>query len=151
MSRDSVRYGRVPKRTRSGTDGDNRVTSASGGDETETDAEVEKKQLALYDIILSVSQAHHSNCPYTEEKMKNVTMRPLNFVGLLGDTGGFMGLEVYIMYLLFTDHKQYVKHGKRARLYVGHDGVVYYAGYKESCGVREKNTRCVKKKELIKH
>ncbi len=46
----------------------------------EVDSEMEKKQLALYDIILSVSQAHHTNCTYTDDKIKNLAQRPMHFV-----------------------------------------------------------------------
>ncbi|KRX78775.1 Nuclear hormone receptor E75 [Trichinella sp. T6] len=77
MSRDSVRYGRVPKRPRARMQEDVRVTSMTG--ESEVDNEVEKHQLALYDIILSVSQAHHSNCNYAEDKVRNLSHRPMHF------------------------------------------------------------------------
>ncbi|KRX63435.1 Nuclear hormone receptor E75 [Trichinella sp. T9] len=77
MSRDSVRYGRVPKRSRDRMQEDVRVTSMTG--ESEVDNEVEKHQLALYDIILSVSQAHHSNCNYAEDKVRNLSHRPMHF------------------------------------------------------------------------
>uniref|UniRef100_A0A914UU07 Ecdysone-induced protein 78C n=1 Tax=Plectus sambesii TaxID=2011161 RepID=A0A914UU07_9BILA len=77
MSRDSVRYGRVPKRSRERLQDDARVSSMTG--DAEADSELEKKQLALYDIILSVSQAHHSNCNYTDDKIKNLTHRPMHF------------------------------------------------------------------------
>ncbi|KRZ18679.1 Nuclear hormone receptor E75 [Trichinella zimbabwensis] len=77
MSRDSVRYGRVPKRSRDRMQEDVRVTSMTG--ESEVDTEVEKHQLALYDIILSVSQAHHSNCNYSEDKVRNLAHRPMHF------------------------------------------------------------------------
>lgn len=56
---------------------DSRVSSCT---DPEVDSELEKKQLALYDIILSVSQAHHSNCAYTDDKIKNLPQRPLHFV-----------------------------------------------------------------------
>ncbi|KRZ94687.1 Nuclear hormone receptor E75 [Trichinella sp. T8] len=77
MSRDSVRYGRVPKRSRDRMQEDVRVTSMTG--ESEVDNEVENHQLALYDIILSVSQAHHSNCNYAEDKVRNLSHRPMHF------------------------------------------------------------------------
>ncbi|KAH1010021.1 hypothetical protein HUJ05_004384 [Dendroctonus ponderosae] len=35
------------------------------------------KQLAVYDIILGISQAHHANCNYTDERMRNLQRRPL--------------------------------------------------------------------------
>jgi len=81
MSRDSVRYGRVPKRNRErSTEEPIRVSSDST---TSPDppsvtpaADTETKQLAVYDLILQVSQAHHANCCYTEEHTKNLIKRP---------------------------------------------------------------------------
>ncbi|XP_057655843.1 ecdysone-induced protein 78C isoform X1 [Diorhabda carinulata] len=73
MSRDSVRYGRVPKRSRErSTEEPSRVTTS---DIDQPDAET--KQLAIYDIILSVSQAHHANCGYTEEQTRNLSRKPI--------------------------------------------------------------------------
>ncbi|XP_037803702.1 ecdysone-induced protein 78C-like [Penaeus monodon] len=73
MSRDSVRYGRVPKRSRE-REGDGR------GEGSEMVArEVENKQLAIYDIILTISQAHHANCAYTEEKTRALVRKPIIF------------------------------------------------------------------------
>ncbi|ROT61881.1 ecdysone-induced protein 78c [Penaeus vannamei] len=73
MSRDSVRYGRVPKRSRE-REGDGR------GEGSEMVArEVENKQLAIYDIILTISQAHHANCSYTEEKTRALVRKPIIF------------------------------------------------------------------------
>lgn len=67
MSRDSVRFGRVPKRTKSLDE--QRVTSSDASlDQTA----LENKQLAIYDIILSVSQAHHAHCGVTEDKLRNL-------------------------------------------------------------------------------
>ncbi|KAF2895676.1 hypothetical protein ILUMI_10498 [Ignelater luminosus] len=74
MSRDSVRYGRVPKRSRErSTDESSRVTTTDA-DQSDT----ETKQLAVYDIILTVSQAHHANCGYTEEHTRNLVRKPLS-------------------------------------------------------------------------
>lgn len=67
MSRDSVRFGRVPKRSKSLDE--QRVTSTDASlDQTA----LENKQLAIYDIILNVSQAHHAHCGVTEDKLKNL-------------------------------------------------------------------------------
>lgn len=74
----AVRYGRVPKRSRERMQDETRVTSMTG--ESEVDSELEKRQLALYDIILGVSQAHHANCNYTDDKIKNLALRPMHFV-----------------------------------------------------------------------
>ncbi|KAK3594375.1 hypothetical protein CHS0354_032884 [Potamilus streckersoni] len=65
MSRDSVRYGRVPKRSKS--QDEQHVTST---DTSLDPMSIENKQLAIYDIILNVSQAHHTNCGITEDKVK---------------------------------------------------------------------------------
>ncbi|CAG9856185.1 unnamed protein product [Phyllotreta striolata] len=73
MSRDSVRYGRVPKRSRErSTDEASRVTTTDADQ-----SDVETKQLAVYDVILSVSQAHHANCGYTEEQTRNLSRQPV--------------------------------------------------------------------------
>ncbi|CAH1119593.1 unnamed protein product, partial [Phaedon cochleariae] len=73
MSRDSVRYGRVPKRSRErSVDEPSRVTT-SDTDQSDT----ETKQLAVYEVILSVSQAHHANCGYTEEQTRTLVRHPL--------------------------------------------------------------------------
>ncbi|XP_036369149.1 nuclear receptor subfamily 1 group D member 2-like isoform X2 [Octopus sinensis] len=65
MSRDSVRYGRVPKRSKSLDD--QRIGIA---DSSQDPTSLEKKQLEIYDTILSVSQAHLANCALTEDKLK---------------------------------------------------------------------------------
>lgn len=69
----AVRYGRVPKRSRErSTDESSRVTTS---DADQSDAET--KQLAVYDIILTVSQAHHANCAYTEDSTRGLARKPL--------------------------------------------------------------------------
>ena len=37
----------------------------------------ESRQLAIYDTILTVSQAHHAHCAYTEEKTRNIVRTPI--------------------------------------------------------------------------
>lgn len=37
----------------------------------------ESRQLAIYDTILTVSQAHHAHCAYTEEKTRNIARTPI--------------------------------------------------------------------------
>uniref|UniRef100_A0A8D9E4H1 Probable nuclear hormone receptor HR3 n=1 Tax=Cacopsylla melanoneura TaxID=428564 RepID=A0A8D9E4H1_9HEMI len=97
MSRDSVRYGRVPKRSRERSDsetGSSRVSTTgssdpsasldSGGSATPTtptlasSTELDTKQLLTYDVILAVSQAHHSNCEYTEENTRLLVRKPVS-------------------------------------------------------------------------
>ena len=40
----------------------------------------ESRQLAIYDTILTVSQAHHAHCAYTEEKIRNLVRTPVILV-----------------------------------------------------------------------
>ncbi|RWS30791.1 ecdysone-induced protein 78C-like protein [Leptotrombidium deliense] len=69
-------YGRVPKRSRERGE-ENKVSASS---ESEICArEVENKQLAMYDIILTISQAHHANCAYTDEKTRGLIRKPAIF------------------------------------------------------------------------
>ncbi|XP_076748900.1 ecdysone-induced protein 78C isoform X4 [Xylocopa sonorina] len=137
MSRDSVRYGRVPKRSRergpedavptttttTTTTGVQQLTSPAGGNNNnnntnnnnnnnnsnnnnnnnntssqnnnnsqtqnaipcvppaavveadQSDADV--KQLAVYDVILQVSQAHHAHCGFTEESTRGIVRKPM--------------------------------------------------------------------------
>ncbi|XP_030765678.1 ecdysone-induced protein 78C isoform X2 [Sitophilus oryzae] len=119
MSRDSVRYGRVPKRSRERSVEDQQpasrvvstttapdvvvaVVSPSSNTVTTTEAmspssvvtaatntavtpsanacsvivDNDSKQVALYDVILEVSQAHHANCNYTDERTRSLQKRP---------------------------------------------------------------------------
>ena len=71
----AVRYGRVPKRSKSLDD--QRVSTTEGRQEQ---SELENRQLAIYDIILTISQAHHANCMLTEDKIKNLVRRPITLV-----------------------------------------------------------------------
>ncbi|KAJ8975868.1 hypothetical protein NQ317_009653 [Molorchus minor] len=58
----AVRYGRVPKRSRERNVEENARVTTSDADQSD----VESKQLAVYDVILTVSQAHHANCGIVE-------------------------------------------------------------------------------------
>ena len=42
--------------------------------------DMETKQLAIYDVILTVSQAHHAHCCFTEEKTRSLSRKPVVFV-----------------------------------------------------------------------
>ncbi|UXI19554.1 lipid phosphate phosphohydrolase 3 [Sarcoptes scabiei] len=77
MSRDSVRYGRVPKKSKEKErmDEKSRVTQAEADQSSNGDNE--SKDLACYEIALTISQAHHDNCPYTEEKIKGINKKPI--------------------------------------------------------------------------
>ncbi|XP_050311892.1 ecdysone-induced protein 78C isoform X2 [Anthonomus grandis grandis] len=103
MSRDSVRYGRVPKRSRERSLEDNpsrvsttapdvvSVSPSPTASEPATPSptmttvstppliviDSELKHTPMYDIILGVAQAHHTNCNYTEEKMRNLQKKTL--------------------------------------------------------------------------
>lgn len=74
MSKDSVRYGRMPRRSRSqdGTAGGLVGVGSLAGQAgmTTSPQPPQPDQLALYDIILTVSQAHHAFCAFTEDKIK---------------------------------------------------------------------------------
>ncbi|XP_052800237.1 ecdysone-induced protein 78C-like isoform X2 [Mya arenaria] len=67
MSRDSVRFGRVPKRSKSMEE-----AQVSSTDPCLDQTSLESKQLAIYDIILSVSQGHLANCGITDDKLKTL-------------------------------------------------------------------------------
>ncbi|XP_017784828.1 PREDICTED: ecdysone-induced protein 78C isoform X1 [Nicrophorus vespilloides] len=73
MSRDSVRYGRVPKRSRERSTDESSRVSTTDADQSDS----ESKQLAVYDVIQTVSQAHNANCGYTEEHTRNLVRKPL--------------------------------------------------------------------------
>ncbi|KAL8614276.1 hypothetical protein ACOMHN_007614 [Nucella lapillus] len=77
MSRDSVRYGRVPKRSKSQED-----QSVSSTDSSQEQSALESRQLAIYDVILSISQAHHAHCAVTDDKIKNIPRRPATLLQL---------------------------------------------------------------------
>lgn len=97
----SVRYGRVPKRSRelNGTDDPNIRVSTPGTPNTPTtpqmcsvasppelgctaqlatDAEVPgPAELTVYEVIRCVSQAHQTHCTYTEEQTRELIRRPI--------------------------------------------------------------------------
>ncbi|EEB13323.1 Nuclear hormone receptor E75, putative [Pediculus humanus corporis] len=82
MSRDSVRYGRVPKRSRERSTEEQSRVSTSDAEQSDSDT----KQLAVYDVILTVSQAHHANCGYTEEHTRNLVRKPITIPPLNGSS-----------------------------------------------------------------
>lgn len=133
MSRDSVRYGRVPKRSRERSVEEQHRVTTTNADQPETttaaattittttlngdspgsivmsvvqssavgatpgagsvivgvtSGEPTVKQLAVYDVILTVSQAHHVNCGYTEEHMRGLVRKPLAFPALSQESPG---------------------------------------------------------------
>ncbi|XP_053384666.1 ecdysone-induced protein 78C-like [Mercenaria mercenaria] len=66
----SVRFGRVPKRSKSMDE-----QHVSSTEPTLEQTALESKQLAIYDIILNVSQAHLANCGVTDDKLKLLQRR----------------------------------------------------------------------------
>ncbi|XP_024940685.1 ecdysone-induced protein 78C isoform X2 [Cephus cinctus] len=97
MSRDSVRYGRVPKRSRerstedavATTTGVQQLTSNSNSQAQNTvprvppgvveadQSDADGKHQAVYDVILSVSQAHHAHCGFTNELTRGLVRKPM--------------------------------------------------------------------------
>ena len=71
-----MRYGRVPKRTKS--QDEQRVTTSA--EASQDQSVMESKQLAIYDIILAISHAHHANCILTEDKVKTLTKKTFSLV-----------------------------------------------------------------------
>ena len=71
----AVRYGRVPKRSKN-----LEVAAAAAATPPHVSAEQENQQLAMYDVILTVSQAHHCYCQTTDDKAKQIITTPLSLV-----------------------------------------------------------------------
>ncbi|GIY38337.1 ecdysone-induced protein 78C [Caerostris darwini] len=89
MSRDSVRYGRVPKRTRERME-ENRVAAQVENEQSMPEVEtkevaiydireMENKELAIYDLTLTISQAHYTTCDYLEARSRNLEKKPAIF------------------------------------------------------------------------
>ncbi|XP_014261640.1 ecdysone-induced protein 78C isoform X2 [Cimex lectularius] len=76
MSRDSVRYGRVPKRSRERSGGEERV-STSDSSSGATPPDPETTSTPAYDLIVSVSQAHVANSDYSEENTRCLVRKPI--------------------------------------------------------------------------
>lgn len=55
-----------------------RVTQAEADQSSNGDSE--SKDLACYEITLTISQAHHDNCSYTNEKIKGINKKPIFLV-----------------------------------------------------------------------
>lgn len=58
----------------------NGVTQAEADQSSSVD--LESKDLALYDTILTISQAHHANCSYTDDKIKGLSKKPIFVVSI---------------------------------------------------------------------
>ncbi|CAA9998024.1 unnamed protein product [Nesidiocoris tenuis] len=76
MSRDSVRYGRVPKRSRerSSGGGEERVSTS---DSSSAATPPDPTSMPVYDVIVSVSQAHIANSDYSEENTRCLVRKPI--------------------------------------------------------------------------
>ena len=70
-----MRYGRVPKRSKSQED-----QSVSSTDSSQEQSALESRQLAIYDVILSISQAHHAHCAVTDDKIKGIPRKAATLV-----------------------------------------------------------------------
>ena len=102
----AVRYGRVPKRSLSADDQplsttesemqhagsvESTVTTLSPADatqsagiETEEDiAAFESRQLAVFDVILSVAHSHTVHCDTTEDKVAALAKKPASLVACI--------------------------------------------------------------------
>lgn len=73
----AVRFGRVPKRSKSMDE-----AHVSSTDPTLEQSQLESKQLAIYDIILNVSQAHLAHCGVTDDKLKILQRKHATLVSL---------------------------------------------------------------------
>lgn len=75
----AVRYGRVPKRSRpQSEDKEDARVSTSDSSEPLPLPEPDSKNVGLYDIILSVAQAHQAHCEYTEEQTRSLLRKPIS-------------------------------------------------------------------------
>lgn len=87
----AVRYGRVPKKSKEKErlgleEKANGITQAEADQSSTSEQDQpmvdEAKDLALYDTILTISQAHHANCSYTDDKIKGLAKKPIYVVCL---------------------------------------------------------------------
>ncbi|XP_044750697.1 ecdysone-induced protein 78C isoform X2 [Coccinella septempunctata] len=87
MSRDSVRYGRVPKRSRERSIEENsRVTTSDEADQSSRDVDAGPSQ--YHNLFLTISQAHMTNCVYTDEHIQNLIENPLVFPPSIPEENG---------------------------------------------------------------
>lgn len=77
----AVRYGRVPKRSRERMEEQQqRVVSSNQQQQIESEQLESSRELALYDLTLTVAQAHHAHCDYTEMRTRGLVRKPAIFV-----------------------------------------------------------------------
>lgn len=94
MSRDSVRYGRVPKRSLSA---DDPPIGASNLSELQRNVEkestVDARHLELYDVILSIFRSHAAHCDETEDKVLSLNKCQVSLLSVSdSDTSGGFAL-----------------------------------------------------------
>ena len=65
----------MPKRSKSQED-----HNVSSSDSSQEQSALESRQLAIYDVILNISQAHHAHCAITEDKVRNIVRHPATLV-----------------------------------------------------------------------
>ena len=64
-----------------GGSGGGKVTQSEADQSTApAEGSMDGRQLAVYDVILTISQAHHVNCAYTDEKTRGLLRKPATFV-----------------------------------------------------------------------
>ena len=81
----AVRYGRVPKRSQSCEDQLPMSTTIEPLDQLQMESEeemvaMETRRLAIYDVILTISQSHSAFCDVTEDKVKTLTPKHVTLV-----------------------------------------------------------------------
>ena len=75
----------------------NGVTQAEA-DQSSAAAEIDSKDLALYDTILTISQAHHANCSYTDDKIKGLSKKPIFVVRHNNHAYVYNNININIIY-----------------------------------------------------
>uniref|UniRef100_T1HYE4 NR LBD domain-containing protein n=1 Tax=Rhodnius prolixus TaxID=13249 RepID=T1HYE4_RHOPR len=73
----AVRYGRVPKRSRERSSGEERVSTSDNSSSAATPPDPETALSPVYDLIVSVPQAHIANSDYSEENTRTLVRKPL--------------------------------------------------------------------------
>ncbi|XP_054708133.1 ecdysone-induced protein 78C-like [Uloborus diversus] len=126
MSKDSVRYGRVPKRSREKSEEPPQVTQSEPEKAKPAVSNLELREQKMYETITAVSDAHLSHCGYTVERTKNIVRKPAIFAmtehqhnAVEGQVGaGSLELQKIIMWqqfasLLTPSIQQIVEFAKR--------------------------------------
>ncbi|GFR00670.1 ecdysone-induced protein 78C [Trichonephila clavata] len=80
MSKDSVRYGRIPKHCR--------------------EKNLKSQSEAMYDMIVSIAQAHLAHCAYTQERTQGLVRKPALFQGINDQQGA--GVQKVVLWQQFA-------------------------------------------------